>query len=236
MRKVNPETLSKIQQSGIGTDSTNPVGDGLAIGRSAVRITPAGADLKGVVPVNLTVAFIGLSGVAAIRAFSLRGAAGAATEAGGGGKEVGGFRAIGGGGRGVLIPDGSGSSGAFVSELAGSMGGVFNPVSGGAGRTMLDGKGAGGRATGGAGGRSGDLPAAGGIGFGATNGGGGRTRGGAGDVELDAGGRAAPGGRTGKLIRAGSFSTGTAGRCVVHGGKVMRTVSFFGSFNSAILL
>jgi len=216
MRKVNPETLSRIQQSGIGTDSTNPVGDGLAIGRSAVRITPAGADLKGVVPVNLTVAFIGLSGVAAIRAFSLRGAAGAATEAGGGGKEVGGFRAIGGGGRGVLIPDGSGSSGAFVSELAG--------------------KGAGGRATGGAGGRSGDLPAAGGIGFGATNGGGGRTRGGAGDVELDAGGRAAPGGRTGKLIRAGSFSTGTAGRCVVHGGKVMRTVSFFGSFNSAILL
>ena len=60
------------------------------------------------------------------------------------------------------------------------------------------------------------------MGFGATNGGGGRTRGGAGEVEFGAG--------------AGSFSTGAAGRSVAPGGNVIRTVSFFGSFNSDILL
>jgi hypothetical protein len=98
--------------------------------------------------------------------------------------------------------------------------------------------GAGGRAIGGAGGRTGITPAAGGTGFGATNDGG-RTGAGAIDIELGAGGRAAlegPGGRAGKLIRAVSFSTGTVGRFVVRGGSVMRTVSFFGSFRSAILL
>ncbi len=42
------------------------------------------------------------------------------------------------------------------------------------------------------------------------------------------------GGRFGKLMRAVSFSTGTVGRFVVRGGRVMRTVSFFGSFRSAI--
>ena len=40
-----------------------------------------------------------------------------------------------------------------------------------------------------------------------------------------------PGGRLGKLIRAVSFSVGRGG---VDGGSVIRTVSFFGSFKSAI--
>jgi hypothetical protein len=205
MRKVIAETPSRIQQSVIGTDAIKPVGRGLATVRGAVRITPAGAALKGALPLNLTVAFIGLSGLAPMRAGSLRGATGTVTEAGGGGKEVGGFRA-----------ESNGASGAFASEF--------------------DGRGKGGRAMGGAGGRLGDEPAAGGMGFGATNGGGGRTRGGAGEVELGAGGRVIPGGRAGKLVGVGSCSTGTAGRCVLRGGNVIRTVSFSGSFNSAILL
>jgi hypothetical protein len=41
------------------------------------------------------------------------------------------------------------------------------------------------------------------------------------------------GGRLGKMMRADSFSTGRAGD-VLCGGKLMRTVSFFGSFRSAI--
>ena len=93
--------------------------------------------------------------------------------------------------------------------------------------------GANGRAIGGVGGRLGGVPGAGGKGRGATSGGGGRTRTGGSEVELGNGG---PGGRAGKLIRTVSLSTGTVGRCVVSGGKVMRTVSFFGSFKSAILL
>ena len=89
MRKVSAETPSRIQQSVIGTDATKPVGRGLATGRGAVRITPAGAELKDALPLNFTVAFIGLSGLAPMRAGSLHGAAGAVTEAGGGGNEVG---------------------------------------------------------------------------------------------------------------------------------------------------
>jgi hypothetical protein len=205
MKKVSAETPSRIQQSVIGTDATKPVGRGLATGRGAIRIAPAGAELNDALPLDFTVAFIGLSGLAPMRAGSLRGAAGAVTEAGGGGNEVGGLRG-----------ESGGVNGTFASEL--------------------DGRGAGGRAIGGAGGRLGDEPAAGGIGFGATNGGGGRTRGGAGKVEFGAGGRVAAGGRAGKLVGAGSCSTGAAGRGVAHGGNVIRTVSFFGSFNSDILL
>lgn len=240
---------TRAQQSGIGTLSTKLAGGVVATADSgAVRITPAGGEEEGTGPLNLTVAFIGVSGVGAIRAVSLRGAVealrfstgvtegkpgfggeGGAAADGREGKVEGGLSAEGGDGRGVLNPEGGGGSGAFVSEAADG---------GGGGRTPLDGTGAGGRAMGGAGGRTGVAPAAGGIGFGATNGGG-RTGAGAGEIEFGAGGRAAPGGpggQAGKLIRAVSFSTGTVGRFVVRGGNVMRTVSFFGSFRSAILL
>jgi hypothetical protein len=98
-----------------------------------------------------------LSGMAAMPAVSLRGAAG---------KGVSGFRAERGGGRGLLSPEGGGG---IVSEIAASSGGVCGPLGEGRGRTEF---GEGGRAIDGADGRLGDEPAAGGIGFGATNGGG----------------------------------------------------------------
>src|SRR5947207_12114594 len=77
MIKVSAEMPSSAQQSGIGTESTNPTDGGLATAGGAVRITPAGAELEGAMLLNLTVAFIGVSGVAAMRAVSLRGATGA---------------------------------------------------------------------------------------------------------------------------------------------------------------
>ena len=264
MRKVSPETPTRAQHSGMGTLSINPAGGALATtGGGAVRITPAGAGLEGTGPVKRTVAFIGVSGVGVMRAVSLRGAAdalrfsigvvaggrpgfkGEDAAAGGIGRDAGGFApggggsgegtAAGGGGNGVLKPDGGGGSGAFTSEAVGSGSGVFNPMGGAGGRTALDGMGAGGRAIGGAGGRLRDVPSVGGIGLGATKGGGGRTDVGAGEVEVEFG-TDIPGGRAGKLIRTVSFSTGTVGRWVVRGGRVIRTVSFFGSFRSAILL
>ncbi len=77
MRKVSAEMPSRTQQSGIGTESTNPAVGGLTTAGGAVRITPAGAELEGATLLNLTVAFIGVSGVTAMRAVSLRGATGA---------------------------------------------------------------------------------------------------------------------------------------------------------------
>jgi len=104
------------------------------------------------------------------------------------------------------------------------------------GRTT-DGTGAGGRLIGGVAGFAAVVTPAGGIGLGATKGGG-RTGAGLTGCESGAGGfdvgAGAPGGRFGRLIRAASFSTGTVGRCGVRGGSVIRTVSFFGSFKSAM--
>ena len=149
------------------------------------------------------------------------------------------FRPEGNDGTGALSAEGGGGSGTFVSEAVEAAGGDLKAEGGGGGgRTSVDGIGVGGRAIGGAGGRTGFAPTAGDIGFVTTNGGG-RTGAGAGEIEFGADGRAAPGGpggRAGRLIRAVSFSTGTVGRLVVRGGSVMRTVSFFGSFRSAILL
>lgn len=231
-----------------------------------MRITPAGAELEGATLLNLTVAFIGVSGVAAMRAVSLRGATGALrfsmgaatgpgpngegdrTEVCGGGNGPCGFRLEGGGGnggltavgggRGVLSADGGAGSGAFASEFAGPGGGAGNAV-GGEGNPV---GGEGGRTVldgMGAGGR-----AIGGVGgrlagmpaAGST--GFGAASGGGGKTRGGGAGEVGlgTGGREGKLIRTVSFSTGTVGRCVVRGGKVIRTVSFFGSFRSAILL
>src|SRR3954451_10268014 len=69
---------SSAQQSGIGIVSINAGFGGLATAGGAVRITPAGVEVEGAAGVNLTVAFIGVSAVDAIRAVSLRGARGPA--------------------------------------------------------------------------------------------------------------------------------------------------------------
>ena len=192
---------SRAQQIGIGMDSTNPAPGGLATGSGAVRITPSGAALGGTEPLNLTVAFMGVSGVGAMRAVSLRKVVDASRFA--------------------------------TGARPGFVGGGGNEALG----SLSAGAGAGGRAIGGMGGRFAGVPAAGGNGFGATKGGGGRTPTGEdGEFAPGAGGWEAPGGRAGKLIRVVSFSTGTVGRLVGRGGTVIRTVSFFGSFKSAILL
>ena len=288
------------QQSGIGIASTNAGFGGFATVGGAVRITPAGVELEGAAGVNLTVAFIGVSGVAAMRAVSLRGATGAfrfsiggvsapgvsgeggrvggsgfaggtdgfnaegdgaagfGAEGGGGsgvgglrveggagsvgaeggvGKDssdfkleggTGGFAAEGGGGNGGLGTNGGGEFGSILadSDLGGEIGGAPG------GRTAFEETGAGGRTIGGVGGRRTGPPLGGRTGLGATKGGGGKTRGGTGEAEVVPG----VGGRAGKLIRVVSFATGTVGRCVGRGGNVMRTVSFFGSFRSAISL
>jgi hypothetical protein len=135
----------------------------------------------------------------------------------GGGDGTGVF-AAGGGGTGAFAV-GRGGREVFTAGVAGGSG-MFNPAGGGVpglkpkaggapfgGRTARDGAEAGGSPKGIAGGK------------------------------LAAGGSASesgPGGRLGRLIRDVSFSTGTVGRGGVRGGKVMRTVSFFGSFRSAI--
>jgi hypothetical protein len=78
------------------------------------------------------------------------------------------------------------------------------------------------------------------MGFGAIAGGGagGRTAGGEAERKGGDGARklvaGAPGGRLGRLMRGASFPTGTVGRCGARGGNVIRTVSFFGSFKSAM--
>jgi len=288
------------QQSGIGIASTNAGFGGFATAGGAVRITPAGVELEGAAGVNLTVAFIGVSGVAAMRAVSLRGATGAfrfsiggvsapgvsgeggrvggsgfaggtdgfnaegdgaagfGAEGGGGsgvgglrveggagsvgaeggvGKDssdfkleggTGGFAAEGGGGNGGLGTNGGGAFGSILadSDLGGEIGGAPGR------RTAFEETGAGGRTIGGVGGRRTGPPLGGRTGLGATKGGGGKTRGGTGEAEVVPG----VGGRAGKLIRVVSFATGTVGRCVGRGGNVMRTVSLFGSFRSAISL
>lgn len=125
-----------------------------------------------------------------------------------------------------------------ASGLAGGEIG-FGEAGGGAGGSAgdlppVEGGGVGGlKPGGGVGGRAGGAPPAGGSGFGATNGGG-RTTPDAGGGGLSPGGLAPAGGvggRVGKLMRAVSISTGTVG---VRGGRVIRTVSFFGSFRSAM--
>lgn len=207
-----------------------------------MRIRPAGVELDGAGPaLSFAVAFIGLSGAGPMRAVSFLGliapvrfSTGAAlaigfgfgaapdgTAAGAAGNGAGDCAAAG-GGRGGFQPDDSAGS------L--SLGGRTAPVEFGTS----------GRLIGGSGGRFAPVPAAGGKGCGATNGGGGRrTCGVAGVIESGPFLDKAPGsegGREGKLIRTVSFSTGTVGRWVVRGGRVMRTVSFFGSFKSAITL
>ncbi|MBA3608601.1 MAG: hypothetical protein H0W43_08885 [Chthoniobacterales bacterium] len=134
----------------------------------------------------------------------------------------------GGGGRALLDPGAGGNMLGLIPEGGGEVGGLKLGAGGGlpGGRTAPAGAEG---AEGGEGGRAGGVPAAGGSGFGATASGG-RTA--PEDGGLAPAGEA--GGRLGKLIRAVSFSTGTVGRFVVRGGKVMRTVSFFGSFRSAI--
>ena len=226
------------------------------IGESAIRAVslrgPAGATPR---PAS------GLAG--GKTGFGGAGAAGGfRPDGGGGGTKA--FAGAGGGGVGEVAPGGGGtgafaSGGAAGGLAAGGGGGrlLFDPGAGGGTLGLMpdDGGGAGGLkpgaggrllggrtapegaegAGGGVGGRAGGVPAAGGSGFGATAGGG-RT------APEDGGRKFAPGGlapggagaRVGKLIRAVSFSTGTVGRFVVRGGSVMRTVSFFGSFRSAI--
>ena len=150
MRKVSAEMPSRAQQSGIGTESTKPVVGGLATVGGAVRITPAGAELEGgATLLNLTVAFIGVSGVAAMRAVSLRGATGALrfsigaatdpgpngaggrAEVGGGGNGAGGFRAEGGAGNGAggFRAEGGGGNGGLAA--AGGGRGAFSAEGGG---------------------------------------------------------------------------------------------------------
>lgn len=257
MRKVSAEMPSKAQQSCVGTDSTKPCGGGLATVGGTLRTTGADGTLAGWTP-NFTVAFIGES---AIRAVSLRGPAGTKLRPAGGGPVggktgrggAGGFTPAGGGeGTGPFAGGGGGGSevalggempGGFPrggsGELAGEPAGgslPFDSSTGGGpvGLRPLGGGGAGGLApgvNGGAvggrtgpaegvgangaldGGRAGELPPAGGTGFGASAGG---------------------GGRFGRLIRVVSVSTGTVGRLVVRGGRVIRTVSFLGSFRSAM--
>ncbi len=150
-------------------------------------------------------------------AFAARGGAAGGRAAGAGG-----------GGRALFDPGAGGNTLGLIPEGAGEVGGLKLGAGGGlpGGRTAPDGAEG---ADGGEGGRAGGVPAAGGSGRGATAGGG-RTAPEDGGL-APAGGA---GGRLGKLIRAVSFSTGTVGRFVVRGGKVMRTVSFFGSFRSAI--
>ncbi len=264
MSKVSADTPSKAQQSCVGTDSTKPCGTGLATGAGvAVRITGADGTLAGCIP-SFTVAFIGESAIRAVSLrgpadgtgrfaggkTGLGGAGGGGGEgfrpAGGGGGGVeddvapgggrgafaasggaaGGLAAgAGGGGRALLDPGAGGNTLGLIPEGGGEVGGLKLGAGGGlpGGRTAPAG------AEGGEGGRAGGVPAAGGSGFGATASGG-RTAPEDGGL-APAGGA---GGRLGKLIRAVSFSTGTVGRFVVRGGKVMRTVSFFGSFRSAI--
>ncbi len=189
-----------------------------------------------------TVDFIGESGMTPMRAVSLRGPAWAprlgAIELGEG-TPGGGVRPDG-GGTGGLAPAGSGGGG---RRAGGGGSGPFGADGGAGGGTFSadGGAGVGGLTIGGGGGRLAGAPPLGGKGLGATEGGG---RSGAearrivfsGVRSAFSGGRAAggPGGRLGKLIRAVSISTGTVGRCVVRVGKVIRTVSFFGSFKSAI--
>lgn len=105
---------------------------------------------------------------------------------------------------GLLIGGNTGFSGTGASGAGGS--GVFNPADEG---------GAGGRASG-EGGRTGAGE------------GGGKSAAGA-SASVGRGG-----GRFGKMMRADSVSTGNLGGGVLCGGKLMRTVSFFGSFRSAI--
>jgi hypothetical protein len=248
MSRVSAEMPSRAQQSCVGTASTKTGGGGLATAEGgAVRIRGADGTLAGCTP-SLTVAFIGES---AMRAVSFRGPAGATLRAasglaggaigfgapGGGG--VGGLKPAGGGGGTSPFAGGGGGSGLFAG--GGGAGGsvVFGPGAGGGPEGLIP-AGAGGvgglKPGGGPGGRAGGAPPAGGSGFGATDGGG-RTAPDAGGGGLAPGGLApvgGAGGRLGKLMRAVSFSTGTVGRFVVRGGRVIRTVSFFGSFRSAI--
>ncbi len=240
MSKVSAEMPSKAQQSALGTDSTKPCAGGLATAGGVVRMTGAVATLAGCTP-NLTVALIGES---AILAVSFRGPVGAMLRPPGGwltrGRNgrggAGGFRPEG----GVVAggpEDGGAPEGLRPLGGDGASGGLA--PGGGGGRTAPAGTiGAGGALEGG---RAGGVPPAGGAGFRAPAGGGGRIEPADGGRILGGGGFAPTGGsggcgRLGKLIRVVSFSTGTVGRFVVRGGKVMRTVSFFGSFRSAITL
>ncbi|CAN5538444.1 hypothetical protein BH20VER3_BH20VER3_12490 [soil metagenome] len=123
-------------------------------------------------------------------------------------------------GTGGLKPGGGGG---LFADGSGPFGGRIDP--GGAG--------VGGRDMGGAGGRD---PPAGARGFGAADGGGGRT-GAAGDGREPPKGVFPAGGpeeRSGKLIRGFSSPTGALGGRGTWGGEVIRTVSFFGSFKSAM--
>lgn len=229
-----------------------------------MRTTAAAGGPAGGTLLNRTVAFIGESGVTAMRAVSLRGPTrtparlgiigfSGGTEEGFTGDGIGpgpaeGFKPDG-GDRGGLPPAGGGR-GAFETGEGGKFsaavgtGGAFEEgvTAGGSGRAAPgDEAGAGGLTIGGGGGRWPGVPPVGGKGLGATEGGG---RTGAEDgrtvfsgVRNALSGRRAaggPGGRLGRLIRAVPFSTGTVGRCVVRRGRVIRTVSFFGSFKSAI--
>jgi hypothetical protein len=284
MSKVRAEMPSNAQQSEVGTDSTNPAGAGTATGTGAAgREIPAAGMVEGAMLPSRTVAFIGFSGMTAMRAVSLRGPVGAgpldfsmvdggmfsfvvagrAAGAGGGGlKPAGGNGSAFGGG---MAPDGVGVAGRTpeTGATGGRTGGIGDGRSGGAagftsavgrggvlgGRTKLfggagiggrtgggatgfvpEGIGAGGRAIGGAGGRTAGAPPAGGSGLGATGEGGGRT-----GVEEAGRGSGPPRERFGRLMRTVSFCDPAAcGLDTARGGKVIRTVSFFGSFKSAM--
>jgi hypothetical protein len=103
--------------------------------------------------------------------------------------------------------------------------GAFNPADSG---------GAGGRASGAAAGSGAGASELGGIGFRAIAEGGRTGAGDGGGKSALAASRSA-GGRFGNMMRAGSVYPGRVGGGVLCGGELMRTVSFFGSFRSAII-
>ena len=78
MRSASAEMASKAQQNCVGIASPNDEVSGLSNAAGAVRMTLIGGSLVGAALLNFTVAFIGDSGVGAIRAVSLRGLLGGA--------------------------------------------------------------------------------------------------------------------------------------------------------------
>ena len=78
MSSASAEIASKAQQNCAGIVSPNDDASGLATAGGMVRITLIGGSFTSGALVNFTVAFMGDSGVGAIRAVSLRGLAGVA--------------------------------------------------------------------------------------------------------------------------------------------------------------
>ena len=154
MSKVRAEMPSNAQQSEVGTDSTNPAGAGTATGRGATgREIPAAGMVEGAMLPSRTVAFIGFSGMTAMRAVSLRGPVGVGPLD---------FSMVDGGMFSFVVAGRAGAVG--VTEAAGGAGGFKTAGGNGAafgGRTAPGGVGVAGRAAGAGGGGGGFKPAGG---------------------------------------------------------------------------